>query len=171
MIIVKDDELNLAGFRPAKFTVREDEGLYSSLSNINRFSNYVPGTVSVCDDIKRVRVSDIGNDSDRVRVLISRKTLNLKKEDKCSPESRGYILKNRRWVEDKVIVVPVRQQLCSRWGGLLESDVLMKKRNGRQFVRLYYTFGPIAAEIIRNREPLKRAVRECLLNPLSKSSK
>jgi len=128
MIIVKGDELNLAGSCPARFAVREDEGLYSSLSNVNSHLNYVPGTVSVCDDIKSVKVSDIGNDSDRVRVLISKKTLNLKKESKYSPESKGYILKNRRWVEDKVIIVPVRQQLCSRWGGLLESDVLMGKR-------------------------------------------
>lgn len=128
MILVKDDELNLAGSYQSKFAVREDEGLYSSLSNVNRFLNYVPGTVSVCDDIKGVKVSDIGSNSDCVRVLIGKKTLNLKKKGKCSFEARGYILKNRRWIKDKVMIVPVRQQLSSRWGGLLESDVLMGKR-------------------------------------------
>ena len=128
MIIVKGDELNLAGSHPAKFSVREDEGLYSSLSNVDRFLNCVPGTVSVCDDIKRVKVSDIGSNSDHVRVFINKKALNLKKKGKRSIEAKGYILKNGRWIEDKVMIVPVRQQLSSRWGGLLESDVLMGKR-------------------------------------------
>ena len=128
MIIVKEDELNLAGSCPAKYAVREDEGLYSSLSNVSRYLNYVPGTTLVCDDIERVKVTDIGSDSDRVRVVIAKEALNLKKEGRHSPESRGYILKNGRWIEDEVMIVPVKKQLCSRWGGLLESDVLMDKR-------------------------------------------
>lgn len=128
MIIVKADELHLSGSCQVRFAVREDEGLYSSLSNVNRFLNYVPGTVSVCDDIKGVKVSDIGSNSDCVRVLIGKGGLNLKKKGKCSLEARGYILKNGRWIKDKVMIVPVRQQLSSRWGGLLESDVLMGKR-------------------------------------------
>jgi molybdopterin/thiamine biosynthesis adenylyltransferase len=128
MIIVQGDELNLAGSCPAKFAVREDEGLYSSLSNVNRYLNYVPGTVLVCDDIKRVKVSEIGSNSDRVRVLIGKGALNLKKKGKCSLEARGYILKNGQWVKDEVMIVPVKEQLSSRWGGLLESDVLMAKR-------------------------------------------
>ena len=42
-------------------------------------------------------------------------------------------------------------------------DVLLKKRTGRQFVRMYYTLGPVAAEAIRGREPLKKVVRSLLL--------
>lgn len=128
MITIKDDELNLVGSYPAKFAVREDEGLYSSLSNVNRLLNYVTGTVIVCDDISKINISDVGKDSDHVKVLIGKGSLDVNKEGKSSFEVRGYILKNGQWIKDKVLVVPVKKQLCSRWGGLLESDVLMNKR-------------------------------------------
>lgn len=48
-------------------------------------------------------------------------------------------------------------------------DKLLGSSLGRNFVRMYYTLGPVAAEAVRGREPLKRLVRECLLRPISKS--
>lgn len=45
---------------------------------------------------------------------------------------------------------------------------LMKTSTGRKMVRAYYTLGPVAAEAIRGNEPLKRTVRDLILNPLSK---
>lgn len=37
---------------------------------------------------------------------------------------------------------------------------LLTRPSGRQAVRLYYTLGPVAAEIIRDNEPLKNIIRE-----------
>lgn len=48
-------------------------------------------------------------------------------------------------------------------------DKLMSTKSGRAFVRAYYTLGPVAAEAIRNNEPLKRSVRDLLLKPLVKT--
>lgn len=42
-------------------------------------------------------------------------------------------------------------------------DVLMESKTGRQFVRAYYTLGPVVSGAIRGNEPLKRIVRETIL--------
>jgi len=39
---------------------------------------------------------------------------------------------------------------------------LMKNPAGREFVRLYNKYGPKAAGFIRDKEPLKKIIRQCL---------
>ena len=39
----------------------------------------------------------------------------------------GYVLKKTEWKKDPIEVVPIRTNLFSRFGGLLETDILSKK--------------------------------------------
>ena len=79
MIIISGEwiqsKLNLAGPSPARFTARRTEGIFSLLMDVDRYCPNVPGTIFVSRNIRRIKVTDIGKKSDRVRVLIRKKAL------------------------------------------------------------------------------------------------
>ena len=109
------------------FTAREDEGVYSLL-NVSSYLSSAPGTVLVCEDIRRTEISDFGKEDDHIRVLVPEKLLHGRRQDNKCSKARGFVRRDNGWTEDEVIVVPVREQLCCRFGGLLETDVLANKR-------------------------------------------
>ena len=90
----------------------------------------VPGSIQVVNQRSDFSISRIGKKSDRVRIV-------LRQEDqrscqKASKESfldvRGYVLNEPSWQEMPVQIIPVRNEIFSRFGGLLETDVLAGKR-------------------------------------------
>ncbi len=117
--------LNLAGPSPVRFTARQTEGVYSLLMDVDRYCPNVPGTVFISRrSIKRIKVTDIGQQSDRVRVLIKKKALASNNKNNV----RGYVLGKDGWVRDEVMIVPVKEQLYSRIDGLIETDKLAGKK-------------------------------------------
>ena len=115
--------LNLTGASPVRFSAREAEGVYSLLMDVNRHRPNVPGTILIAKNINRIKATDIGKESDRVIVLIEKGALkpNNKKD------VHGYVLGKDGWVSDKVMIVPVKEQLYSRAGGLIETDKLANR--------------------------------------------
>lgn len=116
--------LNLAGPSPVRFTARQTEGVYSLLTDVDRYCPNVPGTIFVSKNIKRFKVTDIGEESDHVRVIIKKKALKSNNKDNVC----GYVLTKDGWVRDEVIVVPVKEQLYSRINGINETDKLANKK-------------------------------------------
>lgn len=129
MIVISGElvrsKLNLAGPSPVRFTARQTEGVYSLLMDVDRYCPNVPGTIFVYRrNINRIKVTDIGQESDRVRVLIRKKALKSNNKNNV----RGYVLGKDGWVRDEVMIVPVKEQLYSRIDGLIETDKLAGKK-------------------------------------------
>ena len=118
------NELNLVGSRPARFTARQAEGVYSLLRDVDRYCLNVPGTIFVSKNIKRIEVADIGKESDHVRVIIKKRALKSNNKN----DIRGYVLGKDGWVRDEVMIMPVKEQLYSRIDGLIETDKLADKK-------------------------------------------
>ena len=108
---------------------REKERLYSLLTVEGTLPS-VPGTIFVSDDIRHIRVADIGKESDEVRVLVKRGAVDGEDKQGTAPcfEVRGYVRSDEGWSPEEVMVAPIREQLFSRARGLLETDVLADKR-------------------------------------------
>ena len=116
--------LRTAGPHSVSFACREDEGIYS-LFNADKYSPMVPGTVLLSGDMKSIDISYITKMTDQVAVLIEKKATESK--DKCPFAVHGYVLRKDGWSKDEVMIVPVKEQLYSRIGGLLETDKLANK--------------------------------------------
>lgn len=94
----------------------------------------VPGTLFFVDDIDNFDINNAAYLQDnRVRVLLKMRNRLDKAMDNDGEhhrlwDARGYFLKEDKWLEAAVTIVPVREQIFSRFGGLLETDVLSDKR-------------------------------------------
>jgi molybdopterin/thiamine biosynthesis adenylyltransferase len=118
-------KLNLARPNPVRFMARQTEGVYSLLTEVDPYCPTVPGTIFASRrSIKRIKVTDIGHESDRVRVLIRKKAL----QSNNKHDVRGYVLGKDGWIRDEVIIVPLKAQLYSRAKGLIETDKLAHKK-------------------------------------------
>jgi len=126
--VVQNNE-KLTESQPVSFSLREKEGLYSLLT-ADGSSPSVPGTILVSDDISHLRVADIGQELDQVRVLVKRGAVDGQDAQGMAPcfEVRGYVRSDEGWSPDEVMVVPLREQLFSRLRGILETDVLADQR-------------------------------------------
>jgi molybdopterin/thiamine biosynthesis adenylyltransferase len=128
MIVISGElirsELNLTGSSPVRFTARPTEGVYSLLTEVNQYCPNVPGTIFVSRNIRHIKVTDIGEESDRVRVIIKKDALKTNNKNSI----RGYVLDKDGWVRNEVVIVPVKEQLYSRINGLIETDKLKDKK-------------------------------------------
>ncbi len=115
--------LNLAGPSSVRLSAKKTEGVYSLLTEVDQHSPNVSGTIFISKNIKRIKATDIGKESDQVRVLIKKKAL----KSNNITDIRGYVLGKDGWARDEVMIVPVKEQLYSRAGGLIETDKLGKK--------------------------------------------
>ena len=133
MIVISRDiieKLYQNGRRIDVFFNSWDQGdVYNLFSQAHSLGT-VPGSIQVVNQRSDFSISRIGKKSDRVRIV-------LRQEDqrscqKASKESfldvRGYVLNEPSWQEMPVQIIPVRNEIFSRFGGLLETDVLAGKR-------------------------------------------
>jgi molybdopterin/thiamine biosynthesis adenylyltransferase len=131
MILVGGDLISqqaaVVGAHPVNVSARPDEGLHTLLP-MDGHSACGTGTVSVSADSTTVDVYNVGNDSDCVRVLVKKGLARQGDEHSVFLECRGYIRIGQKWIKDEVTILPVLEQLYSRFGGLLETDVLAGKR-------------------------------------------
>ncbi len=111
--------------------LEKDQGdAYTALNDGNDCSGVsCPGTLHVSQRMQEVDVSTIGKPGDRVRVIVSPDDVQGGAHKSGSSRSagvpaRGYVLRNGRWEDAPVQIVPVRDELYSRTRGLLETDVL-----------------------------------------------
>jgi hypothetical protein len=95
-------EANLAERASARFSAKEDEGIYSLLGN-NRHSQGVPGTILLLEEIEGVRISEVGKKTDRVIVLVKKGALHSSRRSRCPPEIHGYVLGKNGWARDDSI--------------------------------------------------------------------
>ena len=107
------------------FKCWDDGDVYNGLQQSHKS---VPGSLHVVNHEVAVDVRAVGKPADRVRVVVYRKRPSTDGVTDCFPyEVRGYVRRGGRWRERPVQVVPVKQELFSRVGGLLETDVLAGK--------------------------------------------
>ena len=90
----------------------------------------VQGTLAVCNNVHDYDFNEFKNADDRVRVVvaldyISEHHLNF---EEVTDQCRGWVLKNDKWIGDAVQCVSINQQLFSRFGGIVESDVIAGKK-------------------------------------------
>ena len=107
-----------------------DQGdVYNLFSHAHSLGS-VPGSIQVVNQRSGFSISRIGKKSDRVRIVLRQEDERSCQE--ASKESfldvRGYVLNEPSWQEMPVQIVPVRNEIFSRFGGLLETDVLAGKR-------------------------------------------
>ena len=107
---------------------REDEAVYSLLPQ-RLMNGGCAGRSSWAIRTLRCRsLAAIGTEADRVRILVRRDAADVDGAAEASPKVTGYVRSGQIWVKDEVIVVPIREALCCRFGGLLETDRLADKR-------------------------------------------
>lgn len=119
------------GSHPVPVSCWDDGDAYTILLN-EESATSLAGTLHVAPNARKVNVSMIGKPNDRVRIIVnstgSDDTTVGDREAAPSFSVTGYALCDGRWRETPVQVVPVRSELFSRLGGLLENGVLSDKR-------------------------------------------
>ena len=131
MIVVSGDMFDRKNSSQESKTVhfsRWDDGDVYSLILKGVPQEAVPGTIFWATGKKKIPVTGIGNSSDHVRIISK---FNEDLEDRRSSESRqvsGYVRHENGWVKVHVQIVPVKDEIFSRFGGLLETDTLNDKR-------------------------------------------
>ena len=89
----------------------------------------VPGSILMAERPAECSPESFDQDQDWVRVIVSRNIFTSKASPRQIREScRGFIRRGEGWRRAKVQVVPVAEELYSRFGGLLETDALAGKR-------------------------------------------
>jgi len=130
MIVISGEVLQQARQGPNNvFFFCSDSGDVYSLLSDEDFTRTVPGTLYCVDGEKEIPVSAIGKADDRVKMIlrcIARNPGQLAPEP--STRVSGYVLHGEKWEQTPVEIVPDRSELFSRVGGLIETDVLAKKR-------------------------------------------
>jgi len=110
------------------FTGWDEEDVYSLIC-WNHVNATIPGTILFNDKTENVAVKEVGKNSDQVRVIIPQQE-NQPCDGDCITYSSatGYILHDKTWKQVPVQIVPVKDEIFSRFGGLLETDDLAKKK-------------------------------------------
>jgi len=110
------------------FVHRPGEDVYSFLGPDSSLPS-VPGSISFVNDPTKRHIKRFGYRKDRVRVLLCKnfETYRLSASDK--PRAIvGYTRNPKGWGKADVQIVPVRNEIFSRFGGLLETDALAGQR-------------------------------------------
>lgn len=92
----------------------------------------VQGTIHFTDGSGEVSVSRIGKAEDVVRVIVRRRNWKSDNRSLLNPEFStvtGHVFKKRGWRKVPIEIVPMKTNLFSRLGGLLETDILSKKKS------------------------------------------
>jgi len=110
------------------FVHRPGEDVYSLLSLDSSLPS-VPGSINFVNDPTKSHIKRLGHRKDHVRVFLNKtfETYCLSESDR--PQSiAGYIKHTGEWRKANVQIVPVRDEIFSRFGGLLETDALAGRR-------------------------------------------
>ena len=113
------------------FVHRPGEDVYTLLGPSSSLPS-VPGSINFVHDPTKSHIKRLGHRKDHVRVLLCKnfETYSLSTLDK--PQAiAGYTRNPGGWGKADVQIVPVRNEIFSRFGGLLETDALA---GGRVFV-------------------------------------
>ena len=108
------------------FACRDDGDVFNLLSTKSS-EDGVPGTIFCVYGEQDPPFLSIGNDSDRVRVVI-RPGLKSTVFQPGSIKACGYVKNHQGWQEARVQIVPVRSEIFSRFGGLIETNVISRKK-------------------------------------------
>ena len=130
MIVISGEVLQQAreGTNNVFFLCWDNGDVYSLLSDED-FTRTVPGTLYFVNGQEEIPASAIGKADDRVRMIFRCLTPNPgQPAPEPSTRGSGYVLHGAKWEQTPVEIVPLRTELFSRIGGLLETDVLAKKR-------------------------------------------
>jgi len=123
-IVISGSIVRQMGCRKAVHSVlfsAEDKGTVFTLLPVSKNKTAVAGSVIFVDNIKNTEVADAGSEDDVVRILIE-------KNKPLDTHTKGFVKNNGRWHKARVSIVPVKEQLFSRFSGILETGVLSKKR-------------------------------------------
>jgi molybdopterin/thiamine biosynthesis adenylyltransferase len=110
------------------FVHRPGEDVYSFLG-VDSSLPSVPGSINFVNDPTKSHIKRFGHRKDHVRVLLYKnfETYSLSASDK--PQTIvGYTRNPKGWGKADVQIVPVRDEIFSRFGGLLETDALAGQR-------------------------------------------
>ena len=111
------------------FRGRPDEHVFQLLGT-DRTDNSLPGTLTAINDPDCAQDTALGCDDDQVRLLV--KWGDIEAGDTAprflAANALGLVKVRNDWKSVRVEIIPVRQELFSRFGGLLETDALADAR-------------------------------------------
>ncbi len=120
-----------AGAHRVPVTCWDDGDAYTILDDRAAGTSWT-GTIHFATDVNGVDVSLIGAPEDCVRIIakaVAPDAASRESDNGDAPlDVRGYARRDGHWRETPVQVVPIRSQLFSRLGGLLETGILAGKR-------------------------------------------
>jgi len=106
-----------------------DGGDVYNLFHENHTFGAVPGTIYQTVAREEISINDFGNSFDRIRVIIQH--IGQKAEGLSitgSVNTHGYVRHNAYWKNVPVQITPVRNEIFSRFEGLIETDALSDKK-------------------------------------------
>lgn len=111
------------------FACRDEGDVYALLREGNSQSS-VSGSINVVDGTNKSDVSALGAPDDRIRVIIINQFYEQTNQTDLDRPQRiaGYVRHRDKWKEVFVQIVPVKEQIFSRFGGILETSALSEKR-------------------------------------------
>lgn len=114
----------------APFRARIDEDVYIHLGNESWDSPVsVPGSISFSTCLDEFKPEFQGHEDDVVVVAVDRGLTGVKARPKKDGKAcQGFIKRGNRWRKISVQVVPMVDELFSRFGGLLETNLVADKR-------------------------------------------
>jgi molybdopterin/thiamine biosynthesis adenylyltransferase len=111
------------------FFARWDDGDVYTLLREGYSQASVSGSISLADGPSKSHVSVLGEPDDHVRVIVNEAFEQNIEADFDKPQRIvGYVKHQEEWKEVLVQIVPVRNEIFSRFGGILETDALAGKR-------------------------------------------
>ena len=109
------------------FFLCRDREVYNLLNDNSKQG--LPGTLHWAEGQAEISATEVGKADDYVRVIIRRPDgASGPIPDEAAVEVKGYVRSEEQWVEVTVTIIPVKAQLFSRIGGLLETDVIASKK-------------------------------------------
>ncbi len=107
-----------------------DEGTVFSLIERHQSKIRATGTVYINTRKRKIKVSDIGQKDDVVRVFITPMALGENFTAAKNAASEGFVKHDTYWRKVNVEITPIKKEMFSKYGGLIETDVLADKKVG-----------------------------------------
>lgn len=131
VIVISSETLqNMEANQPSQrvFFRTLDNGDVYSLIGVSHSQITVPGSINIVDCLNKEHVSGLGTPDDHVRVIVQ-KTFwdSFKGQTDVKRQIAGFVRRHNKWKEVQLQVVPIKDRLFSRFGGILETDAVSGK--------------------------------------------
>ncbi|HBG25751.1 MAG: hypothetical protein A2Y10_20260 [Planctomycetes bacterium GWF2_41_51] len=134
MIILDYDKvahcLKTSAYVTTPFYSLDNGDVYSMIIAGSAGVPFLQGALAFCDDIQKYECHKMPMADERIHIIFNHDVIESDKNnfETISDLCRGWVLKNGKWILDDVKCISVQRQLLSRFGGIIETDIIAGKK-------------------------------------------